>query len=57
MELMIIYVLWKEARLFMKNAPKSCTYVEFEKNYHELHHDKDREGRSGSKPLDMGEYN
>ncbi|MGI6623359.1 MAG: alpha/beta hydrolase [Clostridiaceae bacterium] len=31
------------SRLFMKNAPKSCTYVEFEKNYHELHHDKDRE--------------
>jgi alpha-beta hydrolase superfamily lysophospholipase len=31
------------SRLFMKNAPKSCTYVEFEGNYHELHYDKDRD--------------
>lgn len=31
------------SRSFMKNAPKSCTYAEFEGNCHELHHDKDRE--------------
>ncbi|HHW21280.1 MAG TPA: alpha/beta hydrolase [Clostridiaceae bacterium] len=31
------------SRLFMKNAPKSCTYKEFEGCYHELHHDIDRE--------------
>lgn len=31
------------SRSFMKNAPKSCTYIEFEGNYHELHFDKDRD--------------
>lgn len=31
------------SRLFMKNAPKSCTYSEFGGGYHELHHDIDRE--------------
>lgn len=31
------------SRAFMKNAGKSCTYIEFENNYHELHNDKDRD--------------
>lgn len=30
------------SRAFMKKAPKSCTYIEYENNYHELHHDKAR---------------
>lgn len=31
------------SRQFMKNADKSCTFVEFKDNYHELHHEKDRD--------------
>ncbi len=31
------------SRAFVKNAPESCTYIEWEGCYHELHHDKDRE--------------
>lgn len=31
------------SRAFIKNAPDTCTYIEWEGCYHELHHDKDRE--------------
>lgn len=36
------------SRDFMKNAAESCTYIEWEGNYHELHHDKDRERVTGA---------
>ncbi|MGI6084526.1 MAG: lysophospholipase [Acetivibrionales bacterium] len=32
------------SRSFIKNAPKTCTYIEWEGCRHELHHDKDKEG-------------
>lgn len=31
------------SRSFVRNAPQTCTYIEWEGCYHELHHDKDRE--------------
>lgn len=31
------------SKAFMKNAPDSCTFIQWEGSYHELHHDKDRE--------------
>lgn len=31
------------SRAFIKDAPGTCTYIEWEGSYHELHHDKDRD--------------